>query len=398
LNSANRNRLARLALLALLILAIPTVLAACGSDDETTSGGSDTAAETTGEAGAGGGSSAIVEEAKEVTAENEKPPTSIGYDEVLDEKPAAAKTVVYIACNSSPSCALIGEGFEEAVNAVGWNLKTLTWDATQPATLPAAMQTALRYDPVAVYFGGTSSYQQYSRAVPEYTKAGVKILQLGLFEDAPDIPTIIRPSTQSSYNSELGGEDLGKAFIAATEGDGSALVVTVSGISVVPDVQRGVEKALDPCEGCDLSVLSGTVEDFVGQKLTPQIIAELRKNPDVEYVITLYSGFITGLRQQLSAAGLNDVKVLGYLWDAESITGIKAGSDLAWTSAPYKFIGWQGLDQILRADQEMNIPKEAGVPVNQLITPDNVDTITETSEYVPPFDYKSEFEGLWQVK
>jgi ribose transport system substrate-binding protein len=397
LNSANRNRLARLALLALLILAIPIVLAACGSDDETTSGG-DTGAETTSEAETGGGSSAVVEEAKKLTAKNEEPPTSIGYDETLNEKPPAGKTVVYIACNSSPACTLIGEGFEEAVEAAGWNLKSLSWDATQPATLPAAMQTALRYDPVAVYFGGTSSYQQYSRVVPEYTKAGVKILQLGLFDDAADIPTIIRPSTQSNYASELAGEHLGNAFIATTEGEGSALLVTVTGISVVVPVQAGVEKSLEPCDSCTLNVLAGTIEDFVGQKLTPQIIAELRKNPDIEYVITMYSGFITGLRQQLAAAGLDDVKVLGYLWDAEAITGIKSGADLAWTSSPYGFIGWQGLDQILRADQGLEIPKEAGVPVDQLITANNVDTITETSQYIPPFDYKAEFEELWLLK
>jgi ABC-type sugar transport system substrate-binding protein len=394
LNTRLRPPLAAVVLAAIVAMA----LSACGSSDD--DGGSTSAASTGESSGAAtsGGNSDFVEEAKRLTAEAEEPPTSIGYTEQLKEAPQPGKTVVYVTCNTSPECVQIGDGFEEAADAVGWKVKKLNWQAEQPATLPAALQTALRYDPVATYFFAPSSYSQYASVVPEYTKAGAKLMQAALFADAPDIPTIIHPGPSSEYAAELGGEKIGNAFVSASEGEGSALLVTISGIGLVDAVQGSIEDVLEPCESCDLNVLSGTVEDWLGNKLPPQIISKLRQNPDIKYVITLYSGFVTGLRQQLDAAGLGDVKILGYFWNGESITGIKAGNDIAWTSFPPKYLGWQGLDQILRADQGMEIPKEAGVPADQLITPSNVDTIEDTAAYEPQFDYRAEFEGLWKVK
>src|SRR5882757_158594 len=140
------RRSARTWVLAAGILPALLVVAACSSS------GSNAAAP----AGSASASSTAVSTAQATVKQYEALPTTIPQTTPLTHAVAKGRTFVDLECENT-QCHDIATGVQAAGKAVGWNVKLINYNDTQPATLTAAFQQALQYHPVGVSLTGTSS-------------------------------------------------------------------------------------------------------------------------------------------------------------------------------------------------------------------------------------------------
>jgi hypothetical protein len=108
-------------------------LAACGSGTDAQQGGGVTTAEQ-------------LAQAHDFTAAAEHVPAAITVTEPLTARPTPGKTFVYLQGTDTVSAAKLS-AVEEAATAVGWDVKVLRFDNSDPATQVSAMQTALQFKP-----------------------------------------------------------------------------------------------------------------------------------------------------------------------------------------------------------------------------------------------------------
>ena len=127
------------------------------------------------------------------------------------------------------------------------------------------------------------------------------------------------------------------------------------------------------------------------------IVAGLQREPDIEYVVTPTSSFITGLPSALAAAGMTDrVKIASGAGTPQTLSNIQAGTEHATTGYAVAYSMWTTLDIMLRDMQGMDFePHGNGGMPTQLLTQD-VDFETSYN-YDKPSDWRDQFKQLWQV-
>ena len=129
------------AVVAMLLICV--VACSSGTNSSTTSASSPKGTAT----------SAAVAKEKAFLAHYQKAPTLIGHSTSFPKTPPKGKTFVSIQCDI-PQCQLNAEGAQAAAAALGWKFKSVPFQLANPASLVAAMKTALQYHPIAVTFSG----------------------------------------------------------------------------------------------------------------------------------------------------------------------------------------------------------------------------------------------------
>lgn len=334
--------------------------------------------------------------AKAATAKALKPPTKIGIRTSLKSKPPTGKTIVWIRC-TLPTCTEIANGMSAAAKAVGWTLKTITYQASDPSTMVAAMQQALQYNPVAVSLSGLP-YATWSSEVPAYKKAGVMIIPQYI---GPGVPVNKTTPLQIGGAGDVAayGKIIGNYFVSASNGKGRALLVGVPSYPVLTAFTkafRATSKAR--CPSCSITGLTLTIPQVASGQVNSSIVSALQKNPTINYVVTCNGVFVNGLPAALQAAGLsNKVKIIGESASKEQRKDLVDGQVSAFTGLATMYGGWVAVDAALRRVEGMKITPvggKGGLP-KQLLTKATVGTPT------PPFNkpktYPQQFKKLWKV-
>jgi ribose transport system substrate-binding protein len=323
-----------------------------------------------------------------------KPPTQNTIQTPLKETPPTGKTIVYMQCTDGPQCVQIGQGLQAAAAAAGWNVKTLSFQLANPATLVAGLQTALQYHPAATVFLGPP-YATWSSVVPAYTSAKVALLPIGV-GPAPTSSTLLPEVNGIPYREQV-ADALANWVVADSNGKAHILLLDVPAFAVLSSFVSSFKATVSSrCPDCSVSLVNATVPQFDANQLNGVIETAIQKDPSINYFVSP-DAFINGLPQALAGAGLaNRVKIAGNSYGTEQIADIKAGTESAWIGTPIEYFGWLAMDSILRDTQGMAVQANAALPT-QLITKANVDSLKSTEYYNPPFDYQAQFSKIWKV-
>ena len=344
--------------------------------------------------GESGESTGAAAEAAEITEQNKQEPTTIPVTEPLKSAPAPGETIVYMKC-ALVECQDSSDYLQEAVEAVGWTYEEVSFDQAVPATLVTGMRQALDdYDPHAVVVGGTPQ-AVWQSVVPEYEAAGVKIV--GNFVGPMEYDDTVIGQSAAGLNTQW-SEMLANWVIADSGGDAQVLLQTVNDFPVCKEGHDSFIATIEEnCPECSVTVLNNTIAQLAGGEIVDTVVAGLQREPDIDYVVTTTSSFITGLPSALAAAGMTDrVKVASGGGTPGTLSNIQAGTEDATTGYAVAYSMWTTLDIVLRDMQDMDFDPDGngGMPT-QLLTED-VD-FEVTYNYDKPADWRDQFKQLWQV-
>lgn len=381
----NRTRLAAAALAAAAL-----TLTACSSS------GSSSASGTTasGSPAASGSNSPAVAAAKATVQAAETFPTTIPVTAPLPSKPPTGKTVVFLQCEVQ-SCPLEGNGIKAAAAAIGWNYKVVNFQAANPATLVAALKTALQYKPVAVFFSGVRQ-TVWSSVQQSYAQAGAFITE-NYDATAPSGPGVLPGRGYASAAAQAGtlmaDEQVADSNGAATK----SLLVSVPSYPVFLPVAAAYQSEITKtCPACTVSTLNVTLPQLVGGQLVPAVVNAVKRNPGISYIVAVNATFVTQLPSALQAAGLaGKYKIIGGKSGALVQQQVLNGTELAVINSPLTMGGWQDVDMAIRKVMNLPIPQGDQVVPTVLLTKANIGTPSES--YDVPADYAAQFEKLWQV-
>jgi ABC-type sugar transport system substrate-binding protein len=383
-------RVKQAVLVCLLLGSFGAVVAGCGGGGSSSSGGGGGSSTAS---GGGSGASKEVQAAEKIVAEAEAEPTEIGVTEPLKTKPPTGKTLVWLNCDFE-QCQVTGEALEEAVKPLGWTLKKINFKAAEPATLVAAFQQALQYDPVGVALNGTP-YAEWSSVFPEYEKAGVPIVEGLAGPQEAKGPFVANLWEEADLGKDA--KMLANWVTAESGGEGEAVVLGVPEFPILSGFATDFEKSLsEACAGCSADIVNATIAQVTSSTGgNTALVSALQKNPSAEFVITCDGALSAGLAAAISGAGIEGKKIGGALGTLENQTEIVAGKEGAFTGQNFGYYGWLLLDSILRSTEGMEIPPGDGGMPHQLLTANN---ITEPSASMKaPVGYQKQFEELWKV-
>ncbi|MET0446875.1 MAG: substrate-binding domain-containing protein [Aeromicrobium sp.] len=370
-----------------MALAVPA--AGCGGGD---SASSDAAGETTATARE---SDANLDAVKRFVAQAEAAPTKIPVKVPLKAKPKAGQTIVNLSFDI-PQAQQVAQGVRQAVEAVGWKYEQINFKSADISTLVAALQEALQRKPLAVVFavGPEPTWQQLR---PAYEKAGVGM-----------IPYLIGPAKEtgpvwanigSGAQNEWIGKVLADWMIVDSGGTGKAVLQAIPAFGAVTEwVDAFKREVAEQCPKCGVKTAETSIADATGGTAGSSLISALQSNGS-KYAFVYNGAFIPGLKGQLDAAGLSDVKLGGWSATSEYITNELKGSDYAWLAPNTRYIGWLAVDTALRHLEGTKLPTEQTLLPARLITKDNAtpQLVKAVDDFRFPTDYGQQFQALWQV-
>lgn len=377
-----------------VVAALMLATAACssstsspGANDSTNGSASDDASISV-QQGPGG-----LGEAKQITKEASTFPTSFGNAiPKLPSKPPTGKTVVFLQCEQQ-SCPNQGKGISAAAALVGWNVKTLNWKQSDPASIVTALKTALQYHPVAVMFSGAPE-ETWSSMKAAYQAAGALIMPSSL----PVTPT--GPGVLPGHAFEADEADLGQLLAAQTAvadngAGGTALVVTVPSYTVYGPVTATFKTEFKRfCSSCSSTELDVTLQQLQAGGLGQAVISQVKRNPAIKYIVSVNGSFTAQLPQALQAAGLTGKYTLitgkGGSQDQQNVLD---GKQLSTVNGPFVEGGWQDMDEAIRHVMGLPIPAEDHRARPRLLTKDNIGTPQESFDV--PANYEALFKQIW---
>lgn len=378
----------KLVVAAALAVGAMTVGACSSSSSSGTSGGSPGSSSTPAAGGSSAPTDAGLAAAQAATAANEKLPTVIPASVPLKTTPAKGKTFVWLQCET-PECAEATASFKQAIAAVGWNLKTVSFVSTDPSTLLSGLQQALQYHPVAVSFVGLP-YAVWKSAVPEYKSAGVPIIT---WSTGPQPVNSTLP-TQVAENQAETGKMLADWFISDSKGTGKAMFVGVPTFPTLAAAETGFKNEVAAnCSGCSVKYEDLSYPTIAAGKGVSSVVSAIARDPGVQYVINSEGALFTPLSAALSSAGVTGIKIAGASIESADRQLINSGKEAAGIPQQVNYAAWAMVDAALRVSEHMPATSENFQWT--VITTAQKLPVADTWDY--PSDWQNQYKQLWKV-
>jgi len=402
--------------IAVLLVPLALVAAACGSDDDSGSDTTDGATEATdapdstddmtettddmtettdGEDMGGDGVAA----AQAIVDANSEPATDIGPTIPLDGVPEA-KTVGWLECEQ-PSCLAITPGIEAAAAALGWDVVTIP--ATSADQGPAIQQAL---DQGVDFIAHTGS----PLATAEEQIAAAQDAGVGYYScystDVPD------PENNNLF-IQCGDSDgvfatgnlISQWIIADSGGTANTLLVNIPDFPVLVSEAEGAAAAYEEnCPDCNLETLDTTIDSLIAGEVPAAVASRLQANPDIDYVHFTFGDLPAGVADTLEEAGLLEgVSLVGVDFSTQiGLPEIIAGRHAAWTANPKPYAGWLMVDAMARESLGMDNPEEranAELPTFIVSDADTAQSILDLGDdgWPGPETMEDQFKALWGV-
>jgi hypothetical protein len=321
-------------------------------------------------------------------------PTGIPETEKLPSAPPKGKTVLFLQCEEV-QCGYEGTGLKAAAAAVGWNVKTLNFQAANPATLVSALQTGLQYHPVAAFFTGVpqEAWQSEQKA---YAAAGA-ILVDDYNATAPS-GAGVEPGRGYANESVAIGTTIADEQIADSGGAPAAsLIVSVPTYTVFdPMVTAYKAQIAKDCPTCSVTEDDFTLPQMLGGNLVPAVVSAAKRISNLKYIVSVDGAFTDTLPGALKAAGLaGKYQIINGGGIATDQQFVLSGTELTTVSNPLTFGGWQDMDMAIRF--AMHLPESPGDEQVPWVLLNKSNVGTPSDSYDVPTDYPSLFEKLWNV-
>ncbi len=328
--------------------------------------------------------------------------------------PKKAMTFVYMQC-VQVVCKEIGDGLQNASNAVGAKLIRITHQDT-PETVQQAAVNALQANPTAVFFSGDPT-QWFSAQLDEMKAKGIPVVGWSL-DGGFQLPQV-SANLINSDDYYFFGVLMADWVTAKTNGKADVLLLNVPSYPVLATAEKGFKDEIAKvCEGCKVTASEFTVQDIVSGSVATSAVAALQRNPNVNYIVGTFGGLITQqLAQAVTNAGFSKVKAISASGTASNYQLIQKGqlqeADLA---LPSSFLAWRVVDVTLRllagkpTNQSGSKPASAdvaghpdiragGVP-QEFVSKAQMPTgdITSVDQlWSPTENFQSQFKKLWGV-
>jgi ribose transport system substrate-binding protein len=364
------------------------VAAACSSSPASSSPASSASAPS----GTSSASSTAVATAEATAKQYEALPTTIPQTTPLTHPVAKGKTFVDLECENT-QCHDIATGVQAAGKAIGWNVKLINYNDTQPATLTAAFQQALQYHPVGVSLTGTSP-ALWSSVLPEYKQAGIPIIPASVGPIQVQAPVAATVDGAGAYT--VPAKAIADWFIAQSNASGHVLLIDIPSFPVLQETATAVSAEIAAqCPNCKVSDFDATIAQVDANGVVSAAVSQLQRDPSIKYVISTDGVFISGLASAAKAAGLSGLQIGSTIGGITNEQDILAGSESATLPWPGVVEGWDIIDAAARVSEGMSVPDGDGNTAIQLLVKGNFTTPQES--LLAPADYPAQFEKLWLV-
>ena len=411
----------KLSRIAVLLVPLALVAAACGSDDDsgsdTTDGdtteatdapdstdgdmtettddaGGDTDGDTDGDMGGDG-----VAAAQAIVDANSEPATDIGPTIPLDGVPEA-KTVGWLECEQ-PSCVAITPGVEAAAAALGWDVVTIP--ATSADQGPAIQQAL---DQGVDFIAHTGS----PLATAEEQIAAAQDAGVGYYSCySTDIPDPENNNLFIQCGDSEGvfatGNLISQWIIADSGGTATTLLVNIPDFPVLVSEAEGAAAAYEEnCPDCTLETLDTTIDSLIAGEVPAAVASRIQANPDINYVHFTFGDLPAGVADTLEEAGLLEgVQLVGVDFSTQiGLPEIISGRHAAWTANPKPYAGWLMVDAMARESLGMDNPEEranATLPTFIVSDADTAQSILDLGDvgWPGPETMEDQFKALWGV-
>lgn len=377
-------------LLALGLLAL--TLAACGGDDGDDAGGD-------GGGGAAEGGEEIVSECQDTINAAKEPLEFEAPGPPIDTSSLRGNSVTFVSlAQSVPTIADAATQTQEAGREVGIDVDIFDAKGDVRRMQQGIRQAVSQQKDAIILLGIPTDVTQ--GALEEAADAGIPVVSELNNEPMPDEPgqgagENIFATTAPSY-VEVGGWLACKAII---DTDGQANVIIFGAKELKPSAKEveGMRAILERCGECTVEENSTPVAEW--QTRLPGLAqSEIRRNPEVNYLLPLYDGmgiFVTaGVRQ----AGVDDVKVASFNAAPAALELVQQGDIFtADPGQPPGWLAWGGLDQAMRGmlDEE---PADPRLPL-RFFDDENLEGVdVEDQDALFGSEFRDGFRELWGVE
>jgi ribose transport system substrate-binding protein len=378
-----RWMLAALAVLAL----VPFAFAGCGGDDDNGNGGTETT-----EAGAG-----LVEEANTAIEEVRGALEFEAPGPAIDVSELSGKRVLILSVDQRiPALAAVAAAIQEAAGVAG--VTASVFDAkSDPSRMQQGVSQASQQADAMILLGIPIALVEQNLPPKDQVPA-VSVLNNEPLADEPGqgAGAAVYASTAPSYFQ--GGQLAAYKAIVDTDEQANVVIFTTSEITPAADVVRGMRDVLDKCGECSVSQNDTPLAQWA-TALTGKAQAEIRRNPDVNYLLPIFDGMGIFVTAGINQAGAADrVKNASFNATPAALKLIQNGDPFtADPGQPNGWTGWAALDQALRG----MLGEEPADPVipQRYFDADNLEgvNVDDEAELFGNPDYKGGFRELWGV-
>lgn len=345
--------------------------------------------------GGGGSSGSKISVSKTDVKDDLTPPKDLPVTAPLAKPAPTGLHIVFVGHEYQQSVDQL-TGLEEAAKVLGWSVKDLTYDLSNPATLQTSVESAISLKPDAIVIVGAVS-EQYAAFLSKAQAAGIPLIaaytpgkgQQGMYP-------ILRPEVEYPYLAGRLTDVL--AADAAAKGDTPHIVQLWNPPAAIfhnPGNQGVKDELAKVCPACTVHLLGIELADMTSGAFTQQVVSYLQSHPDVKYVIADSGQLANGLYPALSAAGLNDVTIYGIAGTEVQTKELAAGAKGAWTVQSFRLGGWIAADEIARVITGDKTDLWDNEHLGYIINSDNAGDIEDPTNPVIVADYQDEFKKMW---
>ena len=376
---------------ATMLLLATTLLAACSSNSHATNstGTSQSAANATTSASAGTGDVAAATAAMKPYLTT---PSSIGLTTALKSAPPKGLTVAYLEGNIT-AYKLLVPGLQAATAALGWNLKIVPFDTTNPTSLSAAMEQAVAEKVNFILESGVGS-DQFSAGLAAAQAAHIPVVEA--IQNPEQANGVI--GCVGCQASTLAGEVAANWIISDSGGKANVLFDTDPEFTTFTPLQTKFLETIHQCGGCTSAVQQTSTAQLESGATGPAIVSYLQSHPEANYIFFSFSQLSTGVRSALNAAGVGSkVKIITACPVLSNIQSVIDGSEQA--AFCYAGIGevmWRAVDLMARYQQGMSVADSVNTPISSVLwTTANVPK--PATVYDGATNYQAQYKALWHV-
>jgi ribose transport system substrate-binding protein len=319
-------------------------------------------------------------------------PSSIGLTTPLNSAPPKGLTVAYLEGNIT-AYKLLVPGLQAATGALGWDLKIVPFDTTNPTSLSAAMEQAVAEKVSFILETGVGS-DQFSAGLAAAQAAHIPVVEA--IQNPEQVNGII--GCAGCQASTLAGEVVANWIVSDSGGKANVLFDTDPEFTTFAPLQTKFLDTIHQCGGCTSAVQQTSTAQLESGATGPAIVSYLQSHPEVNYIFFSLSQLSTGVRSALNAAGVGSkVKIITAGPVLSNIQSVIDGSEQAtFNYAPIGEAMWRAIDMMARYQQGVSIADSVNTPISSVLwTTANVPK--PAAIYDGATSYQAQYKALWHV-
>ena len=306
------------------------------------------------------------------------------------------KTIAWLECDVPTCAAYLTPGFQDATEALGWELKIIPMKSTDPGP---AFQQAI--DEGVDYIASTGlAIAQYQSQLDAANEAGIGVLScFGTDDPSPD--TIPMQCGDENF-VEKTGPLMADWGIVDSGGAMNVLIVSIPDFPVLKvETDAYIAQLEQNCPDCTYEELNVTLDDLIGGRVPAAVVSKVQANSDLTYVFYSFGDLPGGVTASLQTAGLDDqVKQYGQDFSTIDLQEIVDGTMGAWSADPKGYASWLMVDAAARLSLGMTLDEERDAAALPTVIVDDAEFAQEIidvgGDWFPPGADEA-FKELWGV-